>query len=323
MSLARYTLKRLLMTIPTFLGVTFVVFLLIKLTPGSPIDVLLPPQARTPEAVAVLERRLGLNEPLHVQYWRWLSSALQGDLGRSYVSQEPVLNLLIGRIWPTIQLAIVAMVVALCIAIPAGVLSAVYRDTWVDHVSRVVAFLGISIPSFWLGIMIILIFSLFWAGWFGQPLIPSGGYTSPSEGLIDYFRSVLPPGITLGVAFAAITTRLTRSAMVEVLNEEYVKTARSKGVKEKAVVVVHAFRNGLIPVVTVLGMQVGYLLNGAIVVEQVFRWPGMGQLLFRAVTERDLPLIQATVLFIALVFIASNFVVDLLYSFLDPRIRYD
>jgi len=323
MSLARYTLKRLLMTIPTFLGVTVLVFLLIKLTPGSPIDVLLPPQARTPEAVARLEQRLGLNQPLYVQYWRWLTSALQGDMGRSYVSREPVLDLVLDRFWPTIQLAIVALVVSLLIAIPAGVVSAVYRDTWVDHVSRVVAFLGISIPSFWLGIIVILVFSLFWMDWFGQPLIPSGGYATPSDGFVEYLRHVLPPGITLGVAFAAITTRLTRSAMVEVLNEEYITTARSKGVKEKIVVMVHAFRNGLIPVVTVLGMQVGYLLNGAIVVEQVFRWPGMGQLLFRAVTERDLPLIQATVLAVALVFIVSNFVVDILYSFLDPRIKYD
>lgn len=311
------------MTIPTFLGMTLVVFLLIKLTPGSALDVLVPPEARTPAIVAATERKLGLNQPLYVQYGKWLLNAVQGDLGRSYVSREPVIALVVGRIWPTVQLSIVAMFVALCIAIPAGVLSAVYRDTWVDHLSRVVAFVGISIPSFWLGIMIILVFSLFWLDWFGQPLIPSGGYATPSDGFVEYLRHLLPPAITLGVAFSAITTRLTRSAMVEVLNEEYVKTARSKGVKEIGVVMIHAFRNALIPVVTVLGMQVGYLLNGAIVVEQVFRWPGMGQLLFRSVTERDLPLIQGTVLFIALVFIVANFVVDITYSLLDPRIRYD
>lgn len=323
MGLGNYVFKRLLLLIPVLLGVSVIVFMLMKITPGDPVTTLLPPEARSPENIRRLEQRLGVGDPLYIQYLSWLENAIQGDLGQSYSTREPVVRMIAISIWPTVQLAIVALGVATLIAIPMGVLGAVYKDTWVDHVGRVFAFLGISMPSFWLGIMVILIFSLFWRGWFGFQLIPSGGYAGPSDGLVTWMRHVLPPGITLGVGYAALTARLTRSSMVEVLNEEFVETARAKGVKEKSVIMIHTFRNSLIPVVTVMGLQIGFLMNGAIVVEQVFQWPGIGLLLYDAVISTDIPLLQGVVLFVAVVFVVSNLVVDVLYAYLDPRIKYD
>lgn len=323
MGLGNYTLKRLLLLVPVFVGVTAAVFLLLKLAPGDAVSALLPPRARDPQTVAELKARLGLDQPIYVQYLKWLANAAQGDLGRSYATRRPVTEMIISRLWPTVQISIIAFVVAMAIAIPLGVLSAVYKDQWVDHISRVLAFTGISIPSFWLGIMVILIFSLFWKNAFGTSLIPAGGYAAPSEGLLRWLNYALPPGIVLGVGFSAITTRLTRSAMVEVLNEDFIRTARAKGVKQQAIVLVHALRNAMIPVVTVVGLQVGFLLNGAVVVEQVFQWPGVGRLLYQAVQTNDIPLIQGLVLFIAGVFVLMNLFVDLTYAYLDPRIKYD
>lgn len=328
MGLGKYALKRILLLIPVFLGVTGVVFLLLKLVPGDPVAVLLPPTARTPEQIAQLRARLGLNQPIYIQYAKWLWHAIQGDLGRSYATRQQVTAMIMNSVWPTVQLTIVAFLVATFVAIPVGVLSAVYKDTWIDHFGRVIAFAGISIPAFWLGIMVILIFAL----WIPRAdplgvqipqLIPAGGYSAPKDGIFEWLRHVAAPGLVLGLGFSALTTRLTRASMVEVLNEDYIRTARSKGVKETGVVMVHAFRNALIPVLTVMGLQLGFLLNGSIVVEQVFQWPGIGRLLFTAVLQRDMPLIQGIVLFIAAVFVFANLLVDLMYAVLDPRIRYD
>lgn len=324
MGLGKYALKRILLLIPVFLGVTAVVFLLLKLVPGDPVSVLLPPTARTPEQIASLRQRLGLDQPIYIQYAKWLWSAVQGDLGRSYSTRQQVTRMIVRAVWPTFQLTIVAFLVAMFIAIPVGVASAVYKDTWIDNLGRVIAFTGISIPAFWLGIMVILAFALWIPRATGLPqLIPAGGYAAPSQGLFAWFRHVIAPGLVLGLGFSALTTRLTRASMVEVLNEDFVRTARAKGVREKAVVMIHAFRNALIPVLTVMGLQLGFLLNGSIVVEQVFSWPGIGRLLFQAVLQRDMPLIQGIVLFIAAVFVFANLLVDLLYAVLDPRIRYD
>lgn len=324
MGLGKYTLKRILLLIPVFLGVTGVVFLLLKLVPGDPVTVLLPPASRTPEQIASLRQRLGLNQPIYVQYAKWLWNAVQGDLGQSYATRRPVTAMIGGAIWPTLQLTIVAFTVALLIAIPVGVLSAVYKDTWIDNLGRVIAFTGISIPAFWLGIMVILLFALWVPQYTSIPqLIPPGGYAAPSDGIFVWLKHVIAPGLVLGLGFSALTTRLTRASMVEVLNEDFVRTARAKGVKETSVVMIHAFRNALIPVLTVMGLQIGFLLNGSIVVEQVFSWPGIGRLLYTAVTQRDMPLIQGIVLFIAAVFVFANLIVDLLYAVLDPRIRYD
>lgn len=324
MGLGKYTLKRILLLIPVFIGVTGIVFLLLKLVPGDPVTVLLPPASRTPAQIESLRQRLGLDQPIYIQYAKWLWSAIHGDLGTSYATRVSVTTMIFNHIWPTLQLTIVAFIVALFIAIPVGVLSAVYKDTWIDNLGRVIAFTGISIPAFWLGIMVILAFALWIPQATGLPqLIPAGGYSAPSDGIFAWLRHVIAPGLVLGLGFSALTTRLTRASMVEVLNEDYVRTARAKGVKEKSVVMVHAFRNALIPVLTVMGLQLGFLLNGSIVVEQVFSWPGIGRLLFTAVTQRDMPLIQGIVLFIAAVFVFANLLVDLMYAVLDPRIRYD
>ena len=324
MGYANYAIKRLALTVPVLLGVSIGVFLLIKLTPGDPVNALLPPTQRTPAKIAQLEERLGLGQPLYVQYGKWLVNALQGDLGRSYALQRPVTELILERLWPTAQLSLVAILVALFIAIPTGILSAVYKDTWVDHANRFVAFFGISVPAFWLGIMVIMVFSLFWGNVFGgDGLIPAGGYVKPSDGVAQWMRYVAAPGVTLGVGYSALTARLTRSAMVEVLNEEYVQTARAKGAKESVVILVHSFRNALIPIVTVLGIHIGFLFNGSIVIEQVFQWPGIGRLLYSAVLNKDLPVIQGIILFVAGVFVFANLGVDLLYAYLDPRIKYD
>lgn len=323
MGFANYAMKRVLLVIPVMVAVSIGVFLLIKLTPGDVVSAILPPQQRTPENIARLEARFGLNKPLYIQYWNWFKHAIVGDLGRSYTQREQVTTLIAGRIWPTAQLAFVAFLVAMFIAIPTGLISAIYKDTWVDHVSRIIAFFGISVPAFWLGIMVILVFSLFWQGWFGDGLIPAGGYVAPGENFSEWLRSVVGPGITLGVGYSALVMRLTRSAMVDVLTKDYIQTARSKGVRESIVVLVHGFRNSMIPIVTVLGIHIGFLFNGSVVVEQVFQWPGIGRLLYNAVLSKDLPLIQGILLFVAFVFVVANLTVDLLYAYLDPRIKYD
>lgn len=323
MSTLNYAIKRVLLLIPVLLGVTLGVFLLVRLMPGSVIEIILPPGQQTPENIAEVEERFGLGQPIYMQYIEWLLGVLQGDLGRSYVLQAPVSTLLYNRLLVTAQLAFFAFFVSLVIALPLGVLSGVYKDTWVDHVGRIVAFFGISIPAFYLGIMMILILSLFWQGWFGDSLIPTGGYVSPTEGFRPWFYHMVGPGITLGVGYAALTARLARSTMVEVLNEEYIQTARAKGVKERAVVMIHGFRNALIPIITVLGIHIGFLFNGSIVVEEVFQIPGIGRLMYQAVLNQDFPVIQGGILLIAVIFVISNLIVDLLYAYLDPRIEHD
>lgn len=322
--MSNYAIKRLLLLVPVMFGVSIAVFLLVKISPGDPAVAMLPPDARTPENINAIRERLLLNEPLHVQYVHWLGDVLQGDLGKSYrKSGTPVTTLIEGAVWPTVQLSAVSFVIGLSVAIPLGVVSAVRKDTWIDNASRVLAFGGISMPAFWVAIMMMLVFAQFWQGWFGQPLIPTGGYVPIKEGIVPWFQHIFPPALVLGTGFAALTMRLTRSAMVEVLNEDYIRTAKAKGVRGRAVVMVHALRNALIPVVTVMGMQIGFLLNGAVVIETVFQWPGIGRLLYKSVVGQDMPTIQGVVLFIAFVFVVANLCVDLLYAYLDPRIDYE
>lgn len=323
MGLASYAVKRVLLLVPVFLGITAVVFLLLKLVPGSPVVTLLPPTARTPARIAQLKQELGLNQPIYIQYLKWLWNVLHLDLGRSYATRQPVLEMILNHVWPTIQLTAVAFIIALLIAIPIGVLSGVYKNSWIDHTGRIVAFGGISVPPFWLGIMVILVFALYFENWYGIQVIPTGGYVPLSAGLASWFRHIIAPALVLGLGFSALTTRLTRASMIEALNQDYIRTAHAKGITNLVVVMVHGFRNALIPVLTVMGMQLGFLLNGAVVVEQVFQWPGIGRLLYTAVLQRDMPLIQGIVLFIAAVFVLANLAVDLLYALLDPRIKYD
>ncbi|WP_115862962.1 ABC transporter permease [Halorussus litoreus] len=322
MNRTNYLLKRLFLMIPVLFVISVGIFLLLKLTPGDTVSSLLPAGQQSEAQIAYVTEKYGLNQPIHVQYYKWLANALQGDLGTSYSMEEPVTTVVLRSAWATAQLGIIAAILGLVVAIPVGLLSAAYRGTWVDEFGRLVSFAGISLPAFWVGIVVILVFSLFWQQWYGQTLVPPGGYVAPSKGLVAWFQHAIAPAATLGIGFAAIMVRQIRSSMIDVLGEEYVRTARAKGVRERIVVLVHAFRNGLVPVVTVLGFQIGVLMNGAVVVEQVFQWPGIGRLLYQAVTAKDVPLVQGIVLFVAVVFVVLNLVVDMMYTYLDPRVEY-
>jgi peptide/nickel transport system permease protein len=313
--LARLVLQRLAATVPVLLLVTAGVFALLHLTPGDPIDAMM---AESVDAVAKasLRAELGLDRPLPVQYVAWMARLLRGDLGRSIRNGEPVVENVGRRLRPSLQLALLAMGVSLVVALPVGIASAVRRNTAVDRVSTTLALFGICMPNFLLALLLIFLFgvTLRW--------LPISGYVDPAEELVDGLRSLVLPAVTLGLALAAVVTRTLRSSMLDALSEDYVRTARAKGLSEWRVVRGHVLRNALIPVVTVLGLQLGTLIGGAVITEYVFALPGVGRLVVDAVFARDYPLVQGVVLLIALGFIASNLLVDLLYGLIDPRIRH-
>lgn len=315
--MARYILQRLLLLIPLLLGVSVITFAMVHLAPGDPISTQfgLNPRGMEQETIERLRTELGLNDPLPAQYLRYLGNLLRGDMGRSLTTRTPVSREILARMPATVQLTIAAMVIVLLVAIPLGVLSAVRRGSPVDHLSMGGALLGVSVPSFWFGIMLMLLFALK-LGW-----LPSSGRGDGSLG--DTLRSLTMPAITLGTGLMGLVTRITRSSMLEVLDQDYVRTARAKGLTPRLVLVRHGLRNALIPVVTVLGMQFAGLLGGAVIIETVFAWPGMGRLAVNAIFRRDYPLIMGTVLVFAVISVLTNLVVDILYTFIDPRIRYD
>jgi len=312
-----YILGRLAQAVPVLFGVSVVVFLLVKLVPGDPAMALLGPQAQ-PAEIEALRAAWGLDQPLPVQYWRWLSRALQGDLGRSLELREPVTDLVLARFKNTLILTLSSMVVALVIGLTAGIVSATRQYSLLDRTTMLLALFGNCMPTFWLGLVLILIFSV-GLGWF-----PTSGMYSlrGSGGFLDLLSHLVLPALTLGSASTAIIARLTRSSMLEVVRQDYVRTARAKGLAEDRVILGHALKNALLPVVTVVGLQVGFLLGGAVLTETVFSWPGVGLQLYRAISTRDIPLIQGGVLLIAVTFVFINLVVDVLYAYLDPRIRY-
>ena len=308
----RYTLRRAVTSVFVLFGVSVVTYLMMYLTPGDPAELVL--RAQTVHDQAAVERfreQYRLDEPVWRQYGHWLWDVLHGDFGRSYVTNRPVSAMLVDNAPSTAILAVAAMVIALAIAVPAGVISAVHKGQVPDSVSQLGSLLGVSMPNFWLGYVLILVFAI------GVPVRSLGVFPVSGAGSLD--RLVLP-ALTLGSGVAAIMTRLLRSAMLEVLEEDYVRTARSKGLAERVVVYKHAFRNALIPVVTVAGIQFGYLLNGAVVVEIVFARPGLGTLVIDALFDRDYPVIQAATLVIAALFVGINFLVDVTYRYIDPRI---
>ena len=313
--MARLVLQRLAATVPVLLLVTAGVFALLHLTPGDPIDAMMAESADA-TAKASLRAELGLDRPLHVQYVAWMGRLLRGDLGHSIRNGEPVLENVSRRIRPSLQLALLAMAISLLVAFPVGIASAVRRNTSVDRVGTTFALFGICMPNFLLALLLIFLFgvTLRW--------LPISGYVDPAEELVDGLRSLALPAVTLGLALAAVVTRTLRSSMLEALTEDYVRTARAKGLSEWRVVRDHVLRNALIPVVTVLGLQLGTLIGGAVITEYVFALPGIGRLVVDAVFARDYPLVQGVVLLIAVGFIASNLVVDLLYGLIDPRIRH-
>jgi len=314
----RYLLRRLLLLVPVLLGVSVVVFLVLHLSPGDPAEIMLGSQASQAD-VARLRADLGLDEPLPLQYARWMAHVLQGDLGRSIRLRQPVLGEVLIRFRATLILTTTALFLSTVCGIGLGVLSAARPRSLVDRLSTLGSIFGASMPSFWLGLVLMVCFSL-WLGW----LPASGMYGAHGTGgLADLLSHLALPAVTLAAASTTIIARLTRSTMLDILRQDFVRTARAKGLVERGVVLRHALRNALIPTVTVVGVQAGYLLGGAILTETVFAWPGVGTLMIQGILARDFPLVQGCVLVIALGFVLFNLAVDLLYAFLDPRIRYE
>lgn len=304
----RYLIRRLLLTVPVLLGVATLVFSLIHLVPGDPAQSMLGESA-APQEVEALRARLGLDRPLPAQYASFMGGLVRGDLGTSLRYGTPVGRELAARVPRTAQLALAAMAVAIALAVPLGILAAVYKDTVVDHGAMTIALAGISMPNFWLGPLLAILFSVK-LGWL------------PVSGTGDWRHLVLPAA-TLGAALAAILARMTRASLLEELRELYVLAARARGVSRARAILAHALRNSLIPVVTIIGLQLGAVLTGTIITETIFAWPGIGRLLIQAINFRDYPLIQGCILFIAVTYVGMNLITDLVYGWLDPRIRYE
>ena len=303
-----FLLRRLLLTIPVLLGVATLVFSLIHLVPGDPVETMLGESA-APQEIARVRAQLGLDRPLYVQYWTFLKGVARGDLGVSLRTNEPVAEAIVTRMPATIELAIAAMCLAVVVAIPLGIIAAVGAGTVVDYAATTLALAGISIPNFWLGPLLAIVFAVT-LGW-----LPVSG-----SGTIAH---MVLPAITLGAPLGAVLARMTRASVLEELRELYVLAARARGVSRTRAVLRHAFRNSLIPIVTVLGLQMGAVLTGAVITETIFAWPGVGRLLIQSINFRDYPLVQGCILLIAVTYVAMNLLTDLAYGLLDPRIRYD
>ena len=311
-----YILRRLVLLVPVLLVVGIVVFALVHLTPGDPAAVILGDSA-TPEQVEALQDQLGLNDPLPVQFVNWFGGVLRLEFGESIFLGESVTAALLDRAQPTILLTLYAMLVQLSIGVPAGVIAAVRYNSPIDRALTVLAISGAAVPTFFLGILLILLFAvrLRW--------LPSGGYVSLTDDPVEHLKGMILPALALGISSAGLLARLVRSSMLDVLREDYVRTAWAKGLPERLVVVRHALRNALIPALTVIGTSVGALLGGAVVTETVFTIPGMGRLVVQSIARRDYPVIQGAVMAIAMTYIFVNLIVDLLYVYADPRIRFD
>lgn len=306
--MTRYVLRRLGYAVPTVLAVATLVFALVHLIPGDPVEMMLGEGARRAD-VQELRRELGLERPLGVQYGAFLVGLTRGDLGTSLHTGEPVTRMLARRFPATLELALASLVVALAVSLPLGILAALHRDGWIDQAARGVSLLGVSVPNFWLGPMLILVVAIQWR------LAPVSGR--------DGLASLVLPALTLGTALAGLLTRMVRASMVEELPKPYVLTARAKGLDRRRIVGRHALRNALIPVVTIVGLQFGALLTGAIITETIFAWPGLGRLLIESIHRRDFPVVQGAVLLIAVTYVLVNLATDVAYAALDPRIRYD
>jgi len=309
-----YLARRLLQLIPVILLSSFLVFLLLHLVPGDPAETVAGPDA-TPEMIKTIRQKMGLDRPLAVQYGIWLGNLVRADLGTSYISKMPVIDL-VGYAFPaTIQLSLAALVLSLAISLPLGVLASLKQGSRLDLFVQGYTALGLGVPNFWLGILLILVFALLLG------VLPPGGRIDPLQSPTMGLKTLILPAVTLGIQISAVFTRFVRTAMLEVLQEDYVRTARAKGLPERVVVVRHALRSALVPVVTVVGLQFGRLLGGAVVVESVFAWPGVGRLIIQAVEQRDYTVVQAALLWLVSVFLLINLITDITYAFLDPRIR--
>lgn len=314
--MAAYIVRRLIGAALVMIAVSTLVFFMLRLVPGDPISAMLA-DAGSEEAREALRQRLGLDQPLIVQFGKWFWHMLQGDLGRSiYGSNQPVSTIIVEALPRTLSLAFLSFVIAVAVAIPAGIISATRKDTAADHTVSVVAFLGLSMPDFWLAILLIIVFAanLQW--------LPAVGYVPISEGLWPWFRHLILPSIAIGTAFSAIIARMMRSSMLEVLGADYIRTARACGLKERVILWRYALPNALIPVVTVVGIAFALLISGAVVVENVFAIKGLGRVLIQGILNRDYPVVQGAVLVVSAMFVLTNLLVDLAYAAIDPRIRY-
>jgi peptide/nickel transport system permease protein len=312
-----YILQRLLLLIPLLLAISLITFLLVHLAPGDPISTQfgMNPRGMEPETIDRLREELGLNDPLPMQYVRYLRDLLRGDLGESLTTKTPVRTEITARLPATIQLAVASMIIVVLVSVPLGIISAVRRGSLVDNLAMGGALLGVSMPSFWFGIMLMLLFAL-QLGW-----LPSAG--RGEGGVLDTLKALILPAITLGTGLLGLVTRIMRSSMLEVLGQDYMRTAHAKGLVPRMVLIRHGLRNALIPVVTILGVQFASLLGGAVIVETIFAWPGIGRLAVNAIWRRDYPVIMGTTLVFAVVFVITNLLVDIFYTVIDPRVRYD
>lgn len=307
----KYVIKRLLMLIPVLLGVTFIVFFILNLSPGDPAAMILGDQASA-EALEMKREELGLNDPLILRYGNYIWDMLHGDLGVSYKNNLSVWSQVMERFPNTAILAVAGILVALLIGIPTGIISAKKQYSAVDNCSMILALIGVAMPNFWFGLLTVIIFALK-LGW-----LPSQGM---GEGGIELLKSLILPALTLGTGSAAMITRMTRSSMLEVIRQDYIDTARSKGVSEKTITYRHMLRNAMIPIVTAVGLQFGTLLGGAMLTETVFSWPGIGRLMVESIKSKDIPMVLGSVIFLAIMFTVVNLIVDLIYAFIDPRIK--
>ncbi|MGI8976895.1 MAG: ABC transporter permease [Thermomicrobiales bacterium] len=314
--MTQYIIRRLVHSVLIVWGCATLVFFLIRAIPGDPVIQMLGPEY-TPEAADALRERLGLDESVFTQYFRWMGNLLQGDLGSSITGAETVNSAILSGLPKTMSIALMAFLIATAIAIPTGVLAALKRNSFADFVVSFIAFLGVSMPSFWFGIILILIFAV-QLGW-----LPSLGYASiAEEGFVEWIKHLILPSLAIGAGYAAILMRFVRAGLLEAMSSDYIRTARSKGMTEKRVVIAHGLRNSLIPVVTIAGIQVALLLSGTVVIETVFSIRGIGRLLVGAIFDQDYPMVQGAILVVAVIFVFANLFVDILYTLLDPRIKY-
>jgi len=314
--LGRYIGRRLISAVPVVFSVTFIVFLVMHLVPGDPALALAGTEA-SPAEIAQMRHQMGIDQPLVVQLVAWYEHLLKGDLGQSLLLGQSVAQSILARVPVTFSLAVCSLALTMSVGIPFGIVAAVRRNSWVDQLTMITALLGLSLPNFWLGLMLIYLFAVA-LGW-----LPSGGYVPLFENPVQWLRSIVLPTISLSLMQIGLIARMTRSSMLEVLREDYLRTARAKGLPERIAVWKHALKNAMIPIVTVVGMMFGLLLGGAVVIESVYALPGAGRLIVTGILARDYPVIQGGLMVTAVVFVALNLLVDVLYAYLDPRVRYE
>ena len=316
-----YIVRRVLASIPVLLVVGIFAFLLLRLAPGDPAAVMAGPEAPA-DQVAKMREALGIDQPIPVQFVKWIGQLGRGEFGNSYRSGDPVLSLIVRRIEPTLSISILAQSITIVVAVPLGVLAAFKAHTWIDRSVMIFAVVGFSMPIFWLGFILMTIFGI-WSFGLSEPLLPVAGYRNFFDfGFFTYFKYLILPASTLAFVSIALVSRITRSSMIETLEEDYIRTARSKGLTEKVVLARHAFRNAAIPIITVIGLQIAVLIAGAVVVESVFAVPGIGRLVVEAISARDFTVIQGVMIVTAGTYVGVNLLTDISYAYLDPRIRY-